>query len=325
MSLRRMLTRLLVGCAVLLCAGQAAAADEPAVPGISAGIPAGPGAPENAAATPATAYNLRLPKDEAVSYRGLARFDNAGGPGAQILYPAPGIAGLLVAIATHSAIVEGQKKAEKDRIQAAADAVLVPYRTVLDGYTHRELMQAAIGKIAGAGKLMAFDAPAGGERVVESVPVFFMTSDARALVLDAAVVIYGTGGAQAPLFQNVVRVVSEPQGGSDLTEYWNANQGEQLKEKSVQLLTRALEIALAEVHGTPAREVVHRTVRYAEGGVERMERGQVLGEQCDRVLIKNLRGWLMSLPAKSGRGTAAAGSACPPPVDTAKAPSGKPD
>jgi len=288
--------------ACLLCASPASAADE---------APAA--AANSTSAAPTPGWTLRLPKDEAVSYRGLARFDNAGGPGAQILYPAPGIAGLLVAIATHGAIVDAQKRAEKDRIQAAADSVLTPYRAVLDTYTHRDLMRMGLQKAGGAGegRLVEFAAPRTEERMVESVPVFFMTADAKALILDAAVVVYSPGGAQAPVYQNVIRVISEPQDSRDMAEFWNARQGEQLREKSALLFARALEIVFKELQPAPAGEAaVHKTVRYMEGGTERMERGQVLGEQCDRVLIKNLRGWLMSVPARPGKTTDAATASC---------------
>jgi hypothetical protein len=292
------------GCALicLLCTTPASAADE--VPGVAA---------NSAPAAPVPGWTLRLPKDEQVSYRGLARFDNAGGPGAQILYPAPGIAGLLVAIATHGAIVDAQKRAEKDRIQAAADSVLTPYRGVLDNYTHRDLMRMGLQKAGGTGegRLVEFAAPRTDERIVESVPVFFMTADAKALVLDAAVVVYSPGGAQTPVYQNVIRVISEPQDSGDMAEFWNAKQGEQLREKSALLFARALEIVFKELQPAPAKEAaVHRTVRYMEGGNERMERGQVLGEQCDRVLIKNLRGWLMSVPARPVKATDVATASC---------------
>jgi hypothetical protein len=48
----------------------------------------------------------------------------------------------------------------------------------------------------------------------------------------------------------------------------------------------------------------HRTVRYRLGGEERMERAQVLSERCDRLLIRNLRGWLMSVPVQCAQETA---------------------
>jgi hypothetical protein len=51
-----------------------------------------------------------------------------------------------------------------------------------------------------------------------------------------------------------------------------------------------------------------------------MERAQVLGEQCDRLLIKTLRGWLMSVPARPGVAPAATTGPCGSAPNTAEAP-----
>jgi hypothetical protein len=48
----------------------------------------------------------------------------------------------------------------------------------------------------------------------------------------------------------------------------------------------------------PADEGVFRTVRYQEGGAEKIERAQVLEQQCGRTVLRTLRGWLLSVPAQ---------------------------
>jgi hypothetical protein len=40
-------------------------------------------------------------------------------------------------------------------------------------------------------------------------------------------------------------------------------------------------------------------VRYNEGGTERMERAQVVSEQCGQLVLRTLRGNLISVPVKS--------------------------
>jgi hypothetical protein len=45
-------------------------------------------------------------------------------------------------------------------------------------------------------------------------------------------------------------------------------------------------------------ESPHRTFRYPEGGVEKMERAQLVEAHCGRALLRTLRGWLMSVPVK---------------------------
>ena len=303
---------------MLACGGWAGAADEVATAAATA-------TPAPATALPDPEWAIRLPKDEIVIYKGLYRFDGAGGPGAQILYPAPGIIGLLAAVATHSAIVEGQKKAEKERIQASADKVLTSYQPVLGAYTYRELMQQALAQsparpgAAGSGggrKLIGYADQRGAEWLIESAPVFFISQDERVIVLDVAFAVYAPQPATTPVYQNVIRVVSQPQEGGDLAAFWTANQGEKLKQKSALLFAESLDIVRGQVAGAagPAPGAF-KTVRYMEGGSERMERGQIVSARCDRLLLKNLRGWLMSLPARTD-GAAATQAPCGnPPED----------
>src|SRR6185436_12077332 len=81
--------------------------------------------------------------------------------------------------------------------------------------------------------------------VVESTPVFAMTQDQKAIVMENAVLVYAPG-ASAASYQNLVRVVSQPKPNADPADYWNANQGEKLKDESAILLAHSLDLALRE-------------------------------------------------------------------------------
>jgi hypothetical protein len=41
-----------------------------------------------------------------------------------------------------------------------------------------------------------------------------------------------------------------------------------------------------------------RTYRYLQGGVERSERAQQVAGNCSRAVLRNLRGWLLSVPLR---------------------------
>ncbi|MEP6738730.1 MAG: hypothetical protein ABJA61_00040 [Caldimonas sp.] len=249
-----------------------------------------------------SAWSARLPKDDKVSYQGAANFDGAGGGAGAMLYPAPGVAGLIAAVLTHAAIVNGVRNSEKSRLQEEADKVLSPYQETLVALTHRALMQRALEKSAAGGSRSLIEASAaGGDAwVVESTPVFLFTQDQRAIVLENTVAIYAPGGlpSAAPAYKNVVRIVSRPQLAEAVPTEWNANQGERLKETSAELLARSFDLAIGDASRPRADNTApHRTFRYQEGGAERMERAQLVSEGCDRIVIRTLRGWLMSIPA----------------------------
>ena len=248
-------------------------------------------------------WAARLPAQDKIDYRGAVNFDAAGSGSGTMLYPAPGLAGFLVAVATHAVIVNSVRGNEKSKIQLEADKVLMPYQATLAGYDQRTLFQRALEKTTvGFSKgVLEAKALAGEAWVIESAPIFLMTQDQRALILENTVAVFAPGAVAPPAYQNVVRVVSVAEPGEDVAASWNADQGLRLKERSAELLARSFEIAIVAA-GAPAPDAAaaaaQRTFRYPEGSRERMERAQLVSTTCDRVVIRTLRGWLMSVPVR---------------------------
>jgi hypothetical protein len=242
---------------------------------------------------------VRMPAATKVSFRGLHNLDAAGGGPGGFLYPAPNVGGLLAAVLTHGLIMESVKASEKAKLQDAADKVLDPYRALLDTWHHEALWDGAQPHLASRAKNGASAEVASGTWTIESLPVFGMTQDRRGIVLDNALAFIAPGDAQRTAKQTTVRVVSEPVAVQDAEGHWSADDARRLKEESAALLAVSIDLAVAEATGRWIDvHVPQRTWRYMEGGVERMERAQALEETCARVVIRTLRGWLMSIPAK---------------------------
>lgn len=272
--------------------------------------------PAAALITPDAKWCLRLPPGERVAYRGVASFDGAGTGTASFLYPAPNAGGFLAAVLTHALLVDSDKKDQKQKIQAAADQVLSPYQGVLDTFNYRDLMQRAVAKTATAAhaSLVEESGDPGREIVVETSPVFSLTQDQKAIILDDAIVIRMPGSAPEDAYRNTVRVVSTAREVADPAAFWTANAGETLKDESAKLIAQSLDIAFRDAAaGTNPDGVPYRTIRYREGAAEKIERALVLNEQCDRMLIRTLRGTLMSVPASRPATVAAAGRCGPAP------------
>lgn len=245
-------------------------------------------------------WSLRLPKEEAVVYRGVVSFDSAGTGGAGMLYPAPSAAGLIAAVITHGLLVESQKNSQKEQLQSAADKVLLPYRAVLDGFKHQELMDKALQRTAwGKGKVVPPGSAEGAHGwVMESLPVFAMTQDQRALVLDSHLTLYRPGESGKAAYQATIRVISQPRLEQDLETFWKDSEAAALKDESANLLAHSLQLALQDASEAAATAPpLFKTVRYREGETEKMERAQLVAHRCDRQVIRTLRGWLMSVPA----------------------------
>ncbi|HJV61576.1 MAG TPA: hypothetical protein VJ743_11565 [Albitalea sp.] len=260
-------------------------------------------------------FSLKLPKDEVVAYHGVVSFDSAGTAGGAFLYPAPGIAGLIAAVATHGVLVEAGKNSQKTRMQEEADKVLDPFKDVLAGFSNRDLIQRGMAQLDGKGTrrlLEAGDVAASGW-VIEAMPVFRMTQDQSALVLDNTIVVYAADAPSAVRYQNVVRVVSTPRTEAQPQTSWSAEQGKALKDESVDLFAHSLRLALQDIAGEAdtAEASNQKTIRYVEGHAPKVERGHLIGETCGRAELRTLRGWIMSVPLRQTAGNALPAASCP--------------
>lgn len=245
-------------------------------------------------------WTLRLPRESKVTFKGLPNFDDAGEKSGQIMYPAPNALGFLAAVLTHGAVVEAQKQAHKEQIQETANQVLSTYETVLHNYTSNELMQRGLQKISIGGnkKLIAADEQPGNDWLIATTPVFFMTQDQSAIILENSIVVYAPDAPTSVAYQNTIRVISEPRNDNDLAHFWTTDQGEQLKNESAYLFARSLEIAMRRMSSdTDAINTPQKTFRYLEGHDKKIERGYLVSEHCNRMIIRTLRGEFISVPA----------------------------
>ena len=266
------------------------------------------------AAPPETlpAWTLATLPDDPVPFHGLVNMDTAGLGSGNMLYPTAGLGvlGLLVGVATHAAIIGGSRSSQETRMQQTADKVLDPYRGTLEKFRLGDLEQRALA-VSMAPALAhlhdAKDAPA-DDVFVEASPSFAMTADSAALVLDETIVVRPSAKSDKGV-QQVLRVISPPLPQADLKAAWSADDGAALKSTAAALMAQSLDIALLLSRHPADDKQAFRTLRYSFGDRERMERGQLVQETCERLVIRTLRGALLVVPHTAGA-TLPAG--CPP-------------
>jgi hypothetical protein len=282
-----------------------------------------PSPPSFAADAP---WRLKLPETTTVVFHGLVSYDGAGSQQGAMLYPAIDPLTFLVGLATHGVINESVKHHQKSKLQEEADKVLQPYQTILEHFTHRELMQRglALSHEGQRAQLTEADDVSHEQWTLVSSPAYSLTQDQRAIVLDNTVVLYAAGSTK-PTYANSVRVVSDPRDATDPQAQWQANDGQRLKDESAFLFANSIDVFLHELDaGASTAAPQQRTVRYARGGSEAVERAFVLGESCTRLTLKTLRGWLMSVPVAVDGGCpstpeSAEAAQSPPPAATTNA------
>ena len=253
-----------------------------------------------------------------VVWRGIPAPTGPGAAGA-MLYPAPTPLLGLVAVLTHGALMSGARAAEEKRLQDEADQSLTPYQPALSTWTPQALFDAAL-PLSAAQPGVAAPEGQGRERWrVLALPTFALHADRSRLVLDNQLRITDTTGAGLPV-DLMVRVLSNRR--ADDAAFDPAAEAAQLKAESARLLAHSIDVALharslpADGAGAP-----FRTHRYQDGAREAMERAQLLGTGCGRVVLRTLRGWLLSVPQKSEAQADCSGSAYEfPRVAAAKAP-----
>jgi len=257
-------------------------------------------------------WQLYAASEAPVVFQGVPDFDAAGLGTGSILYPGYSAAGFLAAIFTHAAIADSAKEKQKSELQARADEVLQPYHPVLQSFAYVELIESASKMMVTQGRKVLASSLDGPDDawLLLGEPVFSMTQDQQAIVLAGTISVYAPGNRKEPAYQNYVRVVSMPAANADQVAYWTQDDGGMLRNKSASLFARALDIAIADSMGRHAGiESTNRTFRYMEGGIERIERARMLHADCDRVLLKTLRGHLYLVPLSQS--TTASGSSHP--------------
>jgi len=264
--------------------------------------------------------------EDRVQFHGSLEDDGSGGHSSSMLYQMPagaGVGGLLAAILTHGAISEGARKASMAKALNAADQVLTPYQDVLQKLSQQELMKAALDSLSDSveRQMAQADAPVTSAWLIESEPIFLLTQDQRAIVLEHNVVIRNVARPDF-VFQTTVRVVSDPIAADEARETWLRDDGQALRQASTRLYAHSLHVLLQQLGRAPAADAQPRfkTFRFSEGGARKFERAQLLSLACARAVVRTLRGTLLSIPqAASEVESAVADDGVEAPKDCAEA------
>jgi hypothetical protein len=241
-------------------------------------------------------------------FRGLTSQDQAGGAAGGILYPGYNAGGFIAAILTHALINESVKSSQRNAAQQEADKVLEPYKPALVGWladdlTDRTVMRFKQASLALSDRLVAAATPS-VHWVVESAPLFSMTQDRQALLVESEVTVRRADAPQIA-HRSVVRVVGQPIVSSGAQEHWGADGGERLKSESSLLHAQAVGLAIEDMLGLRAsKDARQRTIRYPQGGQEIIERAEVLDRYCGYLVIRSLRGDLLSVPLSNAMAAA---------------------
>lgn len=215
---------------------------------------------------------------------------------ANVLYSgAGGVAGVLVQIAAHSAIIEGAKQRQINAIKKRSRKMLEPLSAHVDAVdvdafeqTPGDLpLQPVEPRQYPEGKLILF-----------SYPVFYVSRNLDRLALDHQVSVYRLeADGREKVYANVVRAVGPGmEKRKDLLELPIEGEGD-LSSIAARYYRRTLELAYADmVQSLPEPAEAEKSFRWHWDNSLEVERGRLVDRREGRRLVRNLRGWLVLLP-----------------------------
>jgi hypothetical protein len=229
---------------------------------------------------------------------GVVNNDTAPSPSAGMVY-GPGAVGFVASIFFQNLATSGSRNSHNNKLQEEADKVIAPYSKSLDKFEYTELMEQSLKLMSSNNRITKDPSSIENDWRVSVMPSFRMTQDQSALMVENVVSLYKNANKteEKPDFSATVRVWSTPESATDTVSLWVENNGEKLKNLAASLTTQSIEIAINEWTQKEKREQpAYTSVRYLQGSIVSIERAQILDTRCDRLLIRNLRNVLVSVP-----------------------------
>lgn len=230
---------------------------------------------------------------EGIEFRGNASHDDSV-DSANVLYSgAAGAGGVAAQIALHATMVQGaqDRKLEKSREQASL--VLEP---VTEEVQALQSLDPATLSFPGRFSVRAWPGDTDIQSVyVETHPVFYVTENLESLSIKNVLILRKPGDpAEQPVYRNLVEVVSDRPIEADTEKETG---GEGLEAAVRDLYQTSVLIALDDMEGRlQAQDQQPETFRHDLDGELRLERGVAVEESCSEIVLRNLRGWLVSFP-----------------------------
>ncbi|UZJ43678.1 hypothetical protein OOT55_13565 [Marinimicrobium sp. C6131] len=237
--------------------------------------------------------SVRFVNPLGIEFRGVSSSDDSVGS-ANVLYSgAAGAGGVAAQIAAHAVMVQDAQDRKLENERERANRALEPVSEEVEAL--QSLDPGALtmpGHFIVQSELKESDPL---ELYLETHPIFFVTENLENLSLKNVVVLRQPGRAtEQPVYQNVVEIVSD----APITDYTEAHPGETGLEDAVKTLyQKSVLLALDDIRGqlqTNSRQP--ETFRHQVNGVLRLERGVTVQESCSDLVLRNLRGWIISLP-----------------------------
>ncbi|MCL1051495.1 hypothetical protein L2755_17945 [Shewanella abyssi] len=225
-----------------------------------------------------------------------------------MIYPAVTPVDFFAAIITHAAITESVKNDKKNRAQTLADTVTIPYRPFVKDIANQALVSQLKDIALSRGFQLArySESLSESDVVLDITPIYLLNQKQDTLTLRTQFLVYQkkelhvTAKKRKVLYQNQIEVLSSKIKAESPQEYWLANDGERLITTMRSLLSKTLKLGAIQVSSIQTDDSImtKQNIRYDDGDTTAFERASIISDDCERVIIHTLRGWLKSIPTE---------------------------
>jgi hypothetical protein len=244
-----------------------------------------------------TPLNILFVSPGPVDVRGVYNpDDNIGGNG--MLYAGDaGAGGMLAQVLIHAAISSSAQDKKLAEQQKQANKILEPIQDLITKIDTTMLEHES------PHYRFVTTAPDDAVLVVRSQPIFFVSQDFTTFSVRNMVEVSTLAAPtkkqrgkkkKSTSYENLIEVIGAPVAKGSELELYRKDDGKELDAIFSDLYRISLELLIADFQDKYATGTPQVSFRFTQGEHSRFERGNVLQSDCNRTLIRNLRGWLIS-------------------------------
>ena len=218
----------------------------------------------------------------------------------QMMYPG-GAASFFAAIAIHAGVSESAKNERKNGAQKVADAYVQPFLPAAQQLSYNTLWESFVA--SESAEQYDFSYLVDPEQLPEkemgilvvAQPIFMMNKEQDTLSIRTTVSIYSSEQPDKLLYSNQAEFIAKASPDKDPMVFWLADSYKNLHATMHQLFEESiLSLMIDSSGGYNVEGVKTKNYQYFEGEMKMFERGTLLFEDKDKVLIRTLRGWIKS-------------------------------
>lgn len=229
---------------------------------------------------------------------------DANSNGGMVYSADAGAAGLLVQILAHAAISNSVQKKKAKEKQDEANEALTPYLELIDKITNKSLIDSLAASNIGqrfniVNTKQESSVPVGDVVAVLS-PEFFIPSDQRSIMMKMNLNAYQVTPKDKLIHGQSIKVISD-QVDDDLDQnQWLESLPSHFETTIYDLFSEGLDLLLSDLLSVVSTDrSPKKTYSYKFDGRKRFERAELIKQDCDRLILKNLKNNFVVIPYSS--------------------------